>query len=69
MPEYLVVFEHQGDSWGAYAPDLPGLGVVGDSIDEVRTLISDGIAVYLDALRDTGESAPPPTARAEIIAV
>ena len=28
MSEYLVVIEHEADSWGAYCPDLPGLGVV-----------------------------------------
>jgi predicted RNase H-like HicB family nuclease len=29
---YLVIFETTNDGgWGAYAPDLPGLGVVGDS--------------------------------------
>jgi predicted RNase H-like HicB family nuclease len=29
MSEYLVVIEHDGESWGAYCPDLPGVGVVG----------------------------------------
>jgi hypothetical protein len=31
MSEYLVVIEHEGDSWGAYCPDLPGVGVAGDT--------------------------------------
>jgi predicted RNase H-like HicB family nuclease len=26
MSEYLVVIEHEGESWGAYCPDLPGVG-------------------------------------------
>jgi predicted RNase H-like HicB family nuclease len=30
MSEFLVVIEHEGESWGAYCPDLPGVGVVGD---------------------------------------
>jgi predicted RNase H-like HicB family nuclease len=29
MSEYLVVIENEGDSWGAYCPDLPGVGVAG----------------------------------------
>jgi predicted RNase H-like HicB family nuclease len=29
MSEYLVVIEHEADSWGAYCPDLPGVCVVG----------------------------------------
>jgi predicted RNase H-like HicB family nuclease len=39
MSEYLVVIEHEGERWGAYCPDLPGVGVVGDSQDEVERLI------------------------------
>lgn len=31
MSEYLVVIENEGSSWGAYCPDLSGLGVVGES--------------------------------------
>jgi predicted RNase H-like HicB family nuclease len=30
MSDYLVVIEHEGGTWGAYCPDLPGVGVVGD---------------------------------------
>lgn len=31
MSEYLVVIEQEGNSWGAYVPGLPGVGVVGDT--------------------------------------
>lgn len=34
MSEYLVVIEHEGESWGAYCPDLAGVGAVGDSQEE-----------------------------------
>lgn len=37
MSEYLVVIEQEGESWGAYCLDLPGLGVVGDSQEESRS--------------------------------
>ncbi len=43
MSEYLVVIEHEGASWGAYCPDLPGVGVVGDSRDEVKQLVREAI--------------------------
>jgi predicted RNase H-like HicB family nuclease len=39
MSEYLVVIEHEADSWGAYCPDRPGLGVVADTRAEVEQLI------------------------------
>lgn len=62
MSEYLVVIEHEGDSWGAYCPDLPGVGVVGDSREDVEKLIREAIALHLEGLRQAGEPIPAPTA-------
>jgi predicted RNase H-like HicB family nuclease len=62
MSEYLVVIEHERDSWGAYCPDLPGLGVVGDSREEVERLIREAIALHLEGLRDAGGEIPQPSA-------
>jgi predicted RNase H-like HicB family nuclease len=62
MSEYLVVIEHEGDSWGAYCPDLPGLGVVGDTRDEVERLIREAIPFHLDGLREAGDPIPAPSA-------
>ncbi|HEY7604382.1 MAG TPA: type II toxin-antitoxin system HicB family antitoxin [Gaiellaceae bacterium] len=61
MSEYLVVIEHERESWGAYCPDLPGVGVVG-SQEEVEQLIREAIAFHLDGLRQAGEPIPEPTA-------
>jgi predicted RNase H-like HicB family nuclease len=62
MSEYLVVIEHEGESWGAYCPDLPGVGVVGDSQDEVEQLIRQAITFHLEGLREAGEPIPEPPA-------
>jgi predicted RNase H-like HicB family nuclease len=62
LSEYLVVIEHEGESWGAYCPDLPGVGVVGDSREAVEQLIRDAITFHLDGLREAGEPIPAPTA-------
>jgi predicted RNase H-like HicB family nuclease len=62
MSEYLVIFEHERDSWGAYCPDLPGVGVVGDTHQEVDQLIRGAIELHLDGLRAAGEVIPPPAA-------
>ena len=51
MSEYLVVIEHEGNSWGAYVPDLPGVGVVGDTREEVGRLIREAVVLHLEALR------------------
>ncbi|MGH2884302.1 MAG: type II toxin-antitoxin system HicB family antitoxin [Solirubrobacteraceae bacterium] len=56
-------YEHRSKPGkGAYCPDLPGVGVAGDSQDEVEQLIRDAIAFHLDGLRQAGEPIPKPTA-------
>ena len=65
MNEYLVVIEREGDSWGA--PDLPGVGVVGDGRVEVEQLVREAIALHLDALRREGAPIPRPTAVASAV--
>lgn len=62
MSEYLVIIEHEGDSWGAYCPDLPGVGVAGDTQDEVEQLIREAISFHLDGLREAGDPIPAPAA-------
>ncbi|MDQ2834684.1 MAG: type II toxin-antitoxin system HicB family antitoxin [Acidobacteriota bacterium] len=70
MRDYLVIYERGKDGgWGAYAPDLPGLGVAADTRDEVATLIRDGIKIYIDALVEDGLPIPEPVTQADWIAV
>jgi predicted RNase H-like HicB family nuclease len=70
MREYLVIFEPANDGgWGAYAPDLPGLGVVGDTREDAEQLIREGIALHIAGLREDGLPIPEPTITAERIAV
>jgi len=70
MHEYTVIYEQGKDGgWGAYAPDLPGLGVAAETREEVATLIREGIAIYIEELREDGLPIPTPTTTAERIAV
>jgi len=62
MTEYLVVIEREGGSWGAFCPDLPGVGVVAATREEVELLIRDAIASHLAALRRAGDPVPVPSA-------
>ena len=41
MSDYLAVIEQEGDSWGAYCPDLPEVGVVGETRAEVAATRGD----------------------------
>ena len=57
--EYLVIVEKYGpSSYGAYVPELPGIGVAGETEDEVRGLVAEAIRLYLDELeRDENAAA------------
>ena len=53
--EYLVIVEKFGSgAFGAYVPELPGVGVAGETEDEVRDLVGEAIRLYLDEL-DRGD--------------
>jgi predicted RNase H-like HicB family nuclease len=67
MKRYVVIIERGQSSFGAYAPDLPGCGVVGSSEQEVRTLIAEAIQLHIDSLRRHGEPVPEPTSIAELV--
>ena len=67
--EYLVVLEKGETNWGAYAPDLPGLGVVADTPDEAERLIREGIVIYLDEMRERGGVVPDPASQVLRVAV
>ena len=58
MSEYVVVIEHEGKSWGAYCPGLPGLGVVADTKAQVEQLIRKAITFHVEGLRESGEPIP-----------
>jgi predicted RNase H-like HicB family nuclease len=60
VSEYLVVIEGEGDSYSAYAPDLPGCVAAGDSPEEVERLMQEAIALHVASLREHGEPVPPP---------
>jgi predicted RNase H-like HicB family nuclease len=66
---YTVIYEKGPDSWGAYVPDLPGVISVGDSRQEVETLIQEAIAFHLDGLRDEGIIVPQPSSFAGVVEI
>jgi predicted RNase H-like HicB family nuclease len=69
MMRFDVVFEKTSNGWSAYAPDLPGLGVAGDAIEETRQLLREAIEMHLDDLRATGQPIPPAVSRADYVEV
>ena len=67
--KYAVVIEEGPESFGAYAPDLPGCAVAGDSREEVVRLIQEAIELHLQSLREHGDEVPPPASSFEFVDV
>ncbi|MBP6963550.1 MAG: type II toxin-antitoxin system HicB family antitoxin [Armatimonadetes bacterium] len=65
MRNYLVVYEHEGDSWSAYVPDLPGCVAAADSRGKVSSLIREAIEFHIEGMRADGLPIPEPKADAE----
>jgi predicted RNase H-like HicB family nuclease len=64
---YAVIIEGGESGYGAYAPELPGLGVAGASIDEVERLIRDAIPLHIESLRAHRDPVPPPSTVATMV--
>lgn len=65
--KYAVVFEKGENGWGAYPPDLPGVGVAAETFDETRRLIAEAIAFHIEGLEADGDPVPEPATRVEEI--
>lgn len=48
--QYLVIIEDGSTSFGAYVPDLPGCVAVGETREEVTTLIHEAIEFHVEGL-------------------
>jgi predicted RNase H-like HicB family nuclease len=49
--KYLVIYERSPTGWGAYVPDLPGLGVVAKALDEAK--VRETIEFHLEVASGT----------------
>jgi predicted RNase H-like HicB family nuclease len=67
--KYLVVYEKSPTSWGAYVPDLAGLGVAATTLEEVKELIREAIEFHVEGMREHGDPISAPAATTEYISV
>lgn len=71
--QYAVIYEREVrdgvETWGAYPPDLPGCGTVGDSREEVERMIREAIAFHIEGLREAGLPIPEPTSQVGMVEV
>jgi predicted RNase H-like HicB family nuclease len=66
---YTVIIEKGETSYGAYAPDIPGCGTVGETREEVEQLIREAIEFHLGGLALAGQPIPQPASEAITIDV
>jgi predicted RNase H-like HicB family nuclease len=66
---FAAVFERTSTGWSAYAPDLPGLGVAGDTIDETRQLLREAIEMHIEDLHATGQPIPSAASQTDYVEV
>ena len=64
---YAVIIEKGENSYGAYVPDLPGCVAVGDTVEEVKTLIKEAIEFHLEGMLEDGDKIPQPSSAIEYI--
>lgn len=67
--DYLVVIEKATQGYGAYVPDLPGVGVAGRTLPEVRRLIRHAVELHVSGLREDKLPVPLLRARSEWVDV
>jgi predicted RNase H-like HicB family nuclease len=67
--DYVVIIEKGENSFGAYVPDLPGCVAVGESREEVMTLIREAIEFHVGGLREDGRPVPVPASSIELVRV
>ncbi|MGB3206898.1 MAG: type II toxin-antitoxin system HicB family antitoxin [Crinalium sp.] len=65
--EYAVIIEKGKTSYGAYVPDLPGCVAVGETLEEVKTLIQEAIEFHIEGMREDGIFIPEPTTICEYV--
>jgi predicted RNase H-like HicB family nuclease len=60
MQRYLVVIEKGENSFGAYAPDVPGCVAVGGTVEEVLKLFQEALEFHFEGMAQEGEAIPTP---------
>lgn len=59
--KYVYVIERADDgTYSAYVPDLPGCTASGDTLDELKQNLTEGVQLYIESLREHDEPVPSP---------
>jgi predicted RNase H-like HicB family nuclease len=68
MRQYIALIHKQADSdYGISFPDLPGVISAGKTLDEVRDMGAEALALHLEGMAADGQAAPEPSSLEEIM--
>ena len=65
--KYILLIEESETGYAGYFPELPTILVVGDTLEETKTLASEAIGIYREEMELGGQSMPEPHMIAECI--
>jgi predicted RNase H-like HicB family nuclease len=65
--KYAIVIEKTGTGFSGYVPDLPGIGVAGETRAKVRRLLAEAVTIYVVEKRSRGTRPPRSTTVAEYV--
>jgi predicted RNase H-like HicB family nuclease len=66
---FAIIIEKGPTNYGAYAPDVPGCGAVGDTPDEARRNLRGALEAHLRLMREDGDALPEPASSVEYLDV
>ena len=67
--QYTIIVESGAGNFSAFAPDLPGCVVTGDTLDEAVEQMKQAIEFHLEGLAEEGLPIPSPTDSVRLVEV
>jgi len=62
MARYTAIFERNEDgSWSGFVPDLPAILASGDTLEQARQSMREGIKIWIEEAKKDGSPIPPPS--------
>ncbi len=65
--KYAIVIEKTATGFSGYVPDMPGIGVAGQTRPQVRRLLREAVSIYIAEKRIRGTRPPRSTTVAEYV--
>jgi predicted RNase H-like HicB family nuclease len=57
---FLVVYEKGKKNYGSFAPDVPGCGSMGETLEEMRANLREALELYMETSIEFGYALPEP---------